>query len=129
MIFTLIGDEFTYSISRYNILNRTIKYFLFQNNKEPYINLQRCYICFIGFFLYEGYHILLSVVRGLIDVVVVLPMSTSWTTMLARAGSILSCASIASRVPSPCGLTVVYKNFPPLNLASRDMACTEWNRQ
>ena len=35
----------------------------------------------------------------------------------------------ASRVPSPCGLTVVYKISPPLNLASRDIACTEWNRQ
>ena len=34
------------------------------------------------------------VVRGLIDIVVVLPMSTSWTPMLARAGSILSCASM-----------------------------------
>ena len=35
----------------------------------------------------------------------------------------------ASRVPSPCGLTVVYKISPSLNLASRDIACTEWNRQ
>ena len=35
----------------------------------------------------------------------------------------------AFRVPSPCGLTAVYKIPPPLNLASRDIACTEWNRQ
>ena len=33
----------------------------------------------------------------------------------------------ASRVPSPCGLTVVYKISPPLNLAGRDIACTKWN--
>ena len=35
----------------------------------------------------------------------------------------------ASRVPSPCELMVVYKLFPPLNLVSRDIACTEVNRQ
>ena len=35
----------------------------------------------------------------------------------------------ASWVRSPYGLTVVYKILPPLNLASRDIACTEWNRQ
>ena len=35
----------------------------------------------------------------------------------------------ASRVPCPWGLTVVYKYSTPLNLASRDIACTEWNRQ
>ena len=34
------------------------------------------------------------VVSGLIDIVDVLPMSTSWTPMLARAGSIPSCASM-----------------------------------
>ena len=36
------------------------------------------------------------VVRGLIDIVVVLhvPMSASWTPRLARAGSIPSCASV-----------------------------------
>ena len=31
---------------------------------------------------------------GLIDIAVVLPMSTNWMPMLARAGSILSCASM-----------------------------------
>ena len=31
--------------------------------------------------------------------------------------------------PDPCGLTVVYKISPPLNLVSRDIDCTEWNRQ
>ena len=31
----------------------------------------------------------------------------------------------ASRVPSPCGLTMVYRISPPLNLASRDISCTE----
>ena len=35
-----------------------------------------------------------GVVRGLIDIVVVLPMFTSWTPMLARASSILSCTSM-----------------------------------
>ena len=29
----------------------------------------------------------------------------------------------------PCGLTVIYKISQPLNLASRDIVCTEWNRQ
>ena len=35
----------------------------------------------------------------------------------------------SSRVPSPCGLTVVSNIFPPLNLASRDIACTKKNHQ
>ena len=53
----------------------------------------------------EGRHVLLpvypittskgGVVRGIIDIVVVLPMSTSWMPMLAHVGSILSCASKA----------------------------------
>ena len=34
------------------------------------------------------------VVRGLIDIVVVLPISTSLAPMLAHSGSILSCASM-----------------------------------
>ena len=33
-----------------------------------------------------------------------------------------------SRVSCPCGLTVVYEISPSLNLASRDITCTEWNR-
>ena len=35
----------------------------------------------------------------------------------------------AFRVPCPCRLALVYKMSPPLNLTSRDIACTEWNRQ
>ena len=35
----------------------------------------------------------------------------------------------ASRVLCPCGLTVVYTIYSQLNLASRDIAFTEWNRQ
>ena len=31
----------------------------------------------------------------------------------------------ASRVPCPRGLTMVCEMFPPLNLASRDIACPE----
>ena len=35
----------------------------------------------------------------------------------------------ASSVPSPCVLTVINTIALPLNWASRDIACTEWNRQ
>ena len=62
------------------------------------------------------------VVCGSMDIVVVFPMSTSCSPMLAHACSILSCASYASRMQCPCGLTVVYNISPPLNLASRDIA-------
>ena len=41
----------------------------------------------------------------------------------AYAGSILW--QYAFRVLCPCGLTVVYEIFTPLNLASLDIACTE----
>ena len=33
------------------------------------------------------------------------------------------------RVPGTCGLTLVYKISPPLDLASWDIACSEWNWQ
>ena len=36
----------------------------------------------------------IRVVRDLIDIVVVLPMYKSWTPILSRAGSILTCASM-----------------------------------
>ena len=41
-----------------------------------------------------SYFLNLFNIRGLIDIVVVLPMSTSWTSMLVHAGSILSCTSM-----------------------------------
>ena len=44
------------------------------------------------------------VVRGLIDTVVVLPMSTSWTPMFDP-----ELRQYASSGPSPCGFTVVDK--------------------
>ena len=61
-----------------------------------------------------------SVARGLIDIVIVLLMSTSWTPMLARAGP-----EFRQYASSPCGLTVVYQIPTPLNLASRNIACNE----
>ena len=51
------------------------------------------------------------VVHGSIDIVVV--STTNVYKLDAYAG----------------GLRVVYKMSPPLNLASPDMTCTEWNRQ
>ena len=63
--------------------------------------------------------------RGSVDIVVVLPMSKSLAPMLNT-----ELRQYASRVPScPCGLMVVYEIAPPLQLASRDIACTDWNRQ
>ena len=47
-----------------------------------------------SFFYYLSLTKMSGVVRGLIDIIVVLTMSTSWTPMLARAGSILSCLSM-----------------------------------
>ena len=35
----------------------------------------------------------------------------------------------ASRVPSPCGMTVVYKNVHTIKLGKSRYRCTEWNRQ
>ena len=70
-----------------------------------------------------------SVARS-VDIVVVLPMSTSWMHAYAGAhGFDPELRQYASRVPCPCGLTVVHKISPPLNLASRDITCAEWNRQ
>ena len=53
-----------------------------------------------------------SVARS-IDIVVVLPISTSWMPMLA-CGFNPELHQYLSRVPCPCGLTVVYKNFPTI---------------
>ena len=73
---------------------------------------------------------LLRVVRGLIDIVVVLPTNVYKLDAYADArGFDPELRQYASRVPSSCGLMVVYKLSPPLNLASRYIACTEWNRQ
>ena len=47
-------------------------------------------------------------------------MSTGWFNAELR--------QYASRVPCICGLTAVYKMFQTLNLASRDIGCTERNR-
>ena len=60
-----------------------------------------------------------SVIRGSIDIVIALPMSASWTPMMARVQS-----QYAFRMPCPCELTVVYEMSPPLNLAGRDIAYT-----
>ena len=56
------------------------------------------------------------VVRDSIDIVVVLPMSTSGMILLARV------RSRAERIDG------YYLSPPPLNFASRDIACTEWTR-
>ena len=60
-----------------------------------------------------------KVIRGLIDTVVVLhvPMSTRWTSMLEREFD-SELRQYASRVPSPCGLTVIYNISPPVTVAS-----------
>ena len=65
-----------------------------------------------------------GVVRGLIDIVVVLPMSAMYAGAHRFDPEL---RQYASRVP--CRLTLVYKMSPPLNLASLDITCAEWNRQ
>ena len=54
-------------------------------------------------------------------------MSTSWTPMLAHFNPGLQ--QYGSRVPCPCTLMMVYEFALPLNLASREIVCTEWNQQ
>ena len=56
-----------------------------------------------------------GVVRGLIDIVVVLLISTSWTPMLERAGSIPSCDSmrLGCQVPADWRWFI---NFPTIKL-------------
>ena len=57
----------------------------------------------------------IRVVRGLIDIVVVLLISTSWTPMLERAGSIPSCDSmrLGCQVPADWRWFI---NFPTIKL-------------
>ena len=53
--------------------------------------------------------------HGSIDIVVVIPMSTSWTPMMLSGDqSLLAAVNKASRVPCPCVLTVVYEMSPPI---------------
>ena len=71
----------------------------------------------------------IRVVRGLIDIG---SCTTNVYKLDAYAGAHRfdpELPQYASRISSPCGLTVVYKMSTPLNWASRDIACTEWNRQ
>ena len=71
------------------------------------------------------------VVCGSIHIVVVLPMSTSLTPMLLLVQSWPATTSCKHGfgVLCPCRLMVVYDIFPPSNLASRDITCTEWDWQ
>ena len=48
--------------------------------------------------------LIVKVICGSIDIIVVLPMSTN-----------SELCQYASRVPYPCRLTVVYKNFPTIS--------------
>ena len=51
----------------------------------------------------------------------------NYTCKIIHAPAILSWIATliyVSRDAFPCGLTVVYEISPPLNLASRDIACT-----
>ena len=57
------------------------------------------------------------VVRGSIDIVVVLPMSTSWMPMLVFAGSILNCTSICLGCLVSADCRWFIKIFPPLILS------------
>ena len=63
------------------------------------------------------------VIRGSVDIALVLLMSTSWTSMLSGIDPGLQ--QYTSGMPCRCVLTAVYEISPPLNLARRDIACIE----
>ena len=69
-----------------------------------------------------------GIVRGSVDVVVLLPMYKLDTYAGAR-GFNPEFHQYASRMPCPCGLIMAYKIYQSLNLSNRDIACTGWNQQ
>lgn len=58
-----------------------------------------------------------------------IPMSNKLDANAGARGFNSELHQYASRVSAQCGLTVVYKMPPPLNLAGRDIPCSEYNRQ
>ena len=91
------------------------------------IEIKSYYFCLANLknfvFLFRPAFIYLRVIRCSIDIVVVLPMSTSQMSMLLR-GFNPDLWQYVSRVPCPYRLTVVYEISHPLNLANLDIVCT-----